>query len=267
MSIFVRKKQIDIMPRTIFIILCLLSSLSLTIKGEGLRVLFIGDSITDGGWGNSGGSAKPSDKRNHWDLNHIYGHSYMMLCASHFESLYPGQGYEFFNRGISGDTLKGLAIRCEKDILALRPDVLSILIGTNDVNEYLRQGAIGTFDLKTWESTYRALLDTVRKGNPDVKLMLCTPFVAQTGKLAQSADFPLRDSLVTACAGIVRKIATDYHATLVPFDTLFGKLLCKYPANDGKYWIWDGIHPTPAGHRRMADLWIEQAQSLLVISD
>ena len=252
------------MTRTLFIILSLLCSLSLTIKGEGLRVLFIGDSITDGGWGNSGGSAKPSDKRNHWDLNHIYGHSYMMLCASHFESLYPEQEYKFFNRGISGDTLRGLVIRCEKDIIALRPDVLSILIGTNDVNEYLRQGAIGTFDLKAWESTYRALLDTVRKANPDVKLVLCTPFVARTGKIGQSSDFSLRDSLVAECAGIVRQIATDYRATLVPFDTLFEQLLREHPVNKGRHWIWDGIHPTPAGHRRMADLWIEQADSLLV---
>lgn len=251
------------MTRTFFIILCLLSTLSLTIKGEGVRVLFIGDSITDGGWGNSGGSAKPSDKRNHWDLNHIYGHSYMMLCASHFESLYPEQEYEFFNRGISGDTLKGLAIRCEKDIIALRPDVLSILIGTNDVNEHLRQPPVGTFDFEGWESTYRALLDTVRKANPDVKLVLCTPFVAQTGKLAQSADFPLRDSLVAECATIVRKIAMDYHAILVPFDTLFDKLLREHPVNNGRHWIWDGIHPTPAGHRRMADLWIEQTHLLI----
>jgi hypothetical protein len=50
------------------------------------RVLFIGDSVTDGGWGRSGGSMKPSNKRNHTDLNHIYGHSFMMLCASHYES-------------------------------------------------------------------------------------------------------------------------------------------------------------------------------------
>ena len=48
---------------------------------KGMRFLFIGDSITDGGWGRSGGSMMPTEQRNQKDLNHIYGHSYMMLCV------------------------------------------------------------------------------------------------------------------------------------------------------------------------------------------
>ena len=46
---------------------------------KGVRFLFIGDSITDGGWGRSGGKMMPTEERNLKDLNHIYGHSYMML--------------------------------------------------------------------------------------------------------------------------------------------------------------------------------------------
>ncbi len=65
------------------------------------RVLYIGDSVTDGGWGRSGGSMIPSEQRNQKDLNHIYGHSYMMLCAAHYESTQPYAGLQFFNRGIS----------------------------------------------------------------------------------------------------------------------------------------------------------------------
>ena len=69
--------------------LTLLLSLSLCLNAGGKRILFIGDSITDGGWGKSGGSAKPSDKRTHWDMNHIYGHGYMFLCAAHYQAEYP----------------------------------------------------------------------------------------------------------------------------------------------------------------------------------
>ena len=76
--------------------------------GQGLRILFIGDSITDGNWGNSDGSAMPSAGRNLWDMNHIYGSGYMYLCASYYQSKYPGKGYEFFNRGISGNALADL---------------------------------------------------------------------------------------------------------------------------------------------------------------
>ena len=61
----------------------LLITLSLPyIKGKnhntGLRVLFIGDSITDGSWG---GGGKASAERNHWDKNHLFGSGYMYLVT------------------------------------------------------------------------------------------------------------------------------------------------------------------------------------------
>ena len=65
---------------------------------KGVRFLFIGDSITDGGWGRSGGKMMPTEERNQKDLNHIYGHSYMMLCAARIQSDYPEQETQFFNR-------------------------------------------------------------------------------------------------------------------------------------------------------------------------
>ena len=125
------------MKRFITIATCVLALTTVTAQ----RVLYIGDSVTDGGWGRSGGSALPSDKRNHWDLNHVYGHSYMMLCAAHYQSLYPYAGLEFFNRGISGNTLADLETRWEQDVVDMHPDVLSVLIGTNDVGEYLKNPA------------------------------------------------------------------------------------------------------------------------------
>ena len=86
------------------------------------RVLYIGDSVTDGGWGRSGGNMTPSNQRNLKDLNHIYGHSYMMLCAAHYESTQPYAGLRFFNRGISGNTLDDLKERWQQDVLNLKPD-------------------------------------------------------------------------------------------------------------------------------------------------
>ena len=132
--------------RTLCFLAASISSLLLSAQ----RVLYIGDSVTDGGWGRSGGSALPSEKRNHSDQNHVYGHSYMMLCAAHYQSLYPYGNLEFFNRGISGNTLTDLEQRWEQDVLALKPDVLSILIGTNDVGEYLKKPE-ADFDLQNWD--------------------------------------------------------------------------------------------------------------------
>ena len=96
------------------------------------KVLFIGDSITDGNWGNSCGMPTSSDERSQWDMNHIYGSGYMYLCATHYQGNYPEREYEFFNRGISGNTLADLQARWQKDVLDINPDVLSILIGTKD---------------------------------------------------------------------------------------------------------------------------------------
>lgn len=94
--------------------LCLLAASISSLFLSAQRVLYIGDSVTDGGWGRSGGSALPSEKRNHGDLNHVYGHSYMMLCAAHYQSLYPYGNLEFFNRSISGNTLTDLEQRWEQ---------------------------------------------------------------------------------------------------------------------------------------------------------
>jgi len=234
------------------------------IKGK--RVLFIGDSVTDGGWGNSGGGSQPSEERNHWDQNHIFGHSYMMLCASWYLSEYPEREYVFLNRGISGNDLDALAARWQKDVIDEHPDVLSVLIGTNDVHYQVerveRSSRSGRpappFDFDRWDREYRSLLDSALAHNPRLRILLATPFTAKVGNVGRSASFQLRDSLINKVCDITRAIARDYDATLVPYDSLFKALPLQYPEQGVSYWSWDGIHPTPAGHRRMADLWIER---------
>lgn len=228
------------------------------LMGTGKRVLFIGDSITDGGWGRSGGKPTPSEERNHKDLNHVYGHSFMFLCAAHYQSNYPEREYEFFNRGISGYTLKDLESRWQQDVIELNPDVLSVLVGVNDVYKHVSKNSDIPFDVAAWEETYRSLLDRTRQANPDIKLMLCTPFVAPTGKMSTSSAYSRTDSVIRECADAVRRLSETYNATLVPFDSLFEELLRQHPVDDGRHWIWDGIHPTAAGHHRMATLWIEK---------
>ncbi|MBO5824636.1 MAG: SGNH/GDSL hydrolase family protein [Prevotella sp.] len=230
----------------------------IVFKLNGKRVLFIGDSITDGGWGRSGGSMAPSGKRNHTDLNHIYGHSYMMLCAAHLESKLPDAGWKFFNRGISGNTLNDLENRWQQDALSLNPDVVSILIGTNDISYHLdslKNNPTKEFDFKAWESRYRSLLDLLRKQNPDVRLMLAAPFVSKDGRVGKAANYNLRHKLIERLAKIVERIAKDYNAQYLPYTKMFAQLTSEQPKPG--YWIWDGIHPTPAGHQHMADMWLE----------
>lgn len=244
------------MRRLLLLVLLLLPC---CLTAGGWRILFIGDSITDGGWGRSGGSMAAAEARNQHDLNHLYGHSFMLFAAAHFERQYPERGDQFFNRGISGYTLRDLHDRWESDLAAIRPDLLSILIGTNDVAKSLKEAA---FDIAAWEQSYRDLLDRTRKLLPEVKLVLCTPFVAATGRLRDAPDNARRQADIAACCAVVHRLAADYNALLVPFDTLFKEVQQQHPTVSGEHWIWDGIHPTAAGHRLMADRWIEVVSPL-----
>lgn len=117
------------MKKILFVAIALVV-LSFSVNGK-TRVLFIGDSITDAGWGRSGGRAIPSDKRNRSDQNHLLGQGYVYLCASYFTSEYPDSDFEFLNRGISGNTLPEMAARWQQDVIDLHPDVVSVLIGSN----------------------------------------------------------------------------------------------------------------------------------------
>ncbi len=238
-------------------ILCLLLSLGIMTGGaEGKRVLFIGDSITDGNWGRVS-SRKPSNERNHKDMNHIYGHSFMFICAAHMQSEYPEKDLVFFNRGMSGFTIYDMEQHWQEDALELKPDVLSILIGVNDAQKY-----VDDFDYAKWEQTYRSLLDKTLAQNPNLKIVLGAPFLAHIGRMKEKTNYAERKATVERCAEIVEKIANDYNAIFVPYDKMFADLLSAGTAPNETYWIWDGIHPTPAGHKRMADLWLEATKDL-----
>lgn len=221
-------------------------ALCAAINTDAKTVLFIGDSVTDGGWGRSGGSSIPSEQRNQNDLNHIYGHSYMMLCASRMQAQLPYADLNFINRGISGNTLTDLEARWKDDVINLQPDVLSVLVGTNDAAEYLdSQDRAKQFDYDAWKQRYSSLLTAVREKNPGVKILLGTPFVSSV----MSAE---RRAVTDSLAKHVRELAAEQNAICVPYDSLFRQLELRQPRKG--YWIWDGIHPTAAGHEKMAQL-------------
>ena len=196
----------------------------------GTRILFQGDSITDG---NRGRSADP---------NHILGHGYAFLIAAKFGAAFPEAKLEFFNRGVSGNTVLDLEKRWPKDTLDLKPDVLSILIGVND------KGRGVPFD--QFEQTYDKLLTDAKAANPKLKLVLCEPFIVnhlattpQHG--APNADIVLRQQ-------IVARLAKKHGAALVHFQAALDRATERAPA---LHWIWDDIHPTYSGHQILADEW------------
>jgi lysophospholipase L1-like esterase len=235
---------------------CIAFQLSSTEK-KGQRVVYMGDSITDSNWARMDGKSSAERKAKEWDKNHVLGSGYVYFCASYYLGNYPEKEYEFFNRGISGNTLADLEKRWQSDVIDMKPDVLSILIGTNDVNHYLREKVQEPFDFVGWEKTYRKLLDEALQSNPNMKFVLCAPFVEPIGSI-NNETYPKRSEMINQCVSIVERIAKDYKAVYLPYNTMFDTLIKQHPTSKNTYWIWDGIHPAPAGHNRMATLWIKQ---------
>lgn len=192
---------------------------------QGARILFQGDSITDG---NRGRSADP---------NHILGHGYVFITAARHGAAFPAAKLEFYNRGVSGNTVRELYKRWTKDTIELKPDLLSVMIGVNDHSKNV--------PLAEYEKTYDELLAAARADNPKVKLVLCAPFV-------KHKDGPVPEDIVARQA-IVAKLAAKYGAALVEFQKVFdAAVTAETPAD---YWIWDRVHPTYRGHQLMADEW------------
>jgi lysophospholipase L1-like esterase len=205
---------------------------------DGLTFLFQGDSITDGGRWREGS-----------DLNHIMGQSYPYLISSRLACDYPRRQLRFINRGISGNTVADLLDRWQPDAIDLKPDVISILIGVNDLDKFLRGDKDHSAD--QFEKRYRALLTLTMEKLPRARLILLEPFVLPVGRIG--GDWDRYSSEVLVRQKIVRGIAADFHAEFVPCQRAFNHALHEAPAD---YWIWDGIHPTPAGHELLAREWL-----------
>ena len=196
----------------------------------GARILFQGDSITDG---NRGRSADP---------NHILGHGYVFIIAARHGAAFPQARLEFMNRGVSGNTVLDLVKRWQKDTLELKPDVLSILIGVNDSGRHV--------PLDRYEQVYDKLLSDARAANPKIKLVLCEPFVVNHRAAAPPNGCPNAD--VVKRQEIVARLAAKYGAALVHFQQALDEACHRAPAS---HWIWDDIHPTYSGHQILADAW------------
>jgi lysophospholipase L1-like esterase len=217
----------------------------ITQEKENLRFLFQGDSITDGNRGRSE------------DPNHILGHGYCFAVASRIGADFPRSGFQFINRGVGGNTVSDLEKRWQPDSLDLKPDVLSLLIGINDVNASV-DGKEGALDAKAFESLYRKLLSSCRQQNPGLLIVLGLPFFFASGW--RKDQFEKWNPLVLEQADRIKQIAVDFNAVLVDYPRVFEAAQKRAPMD---YWIWDGIHPTVVGHELMAREWIKQVSHRL----
>ena len=193
------------------------------------KILFIGDSITD--CGRLTDSTAP------------HGTGYVYFVRNLLLARYPRHGLTVENRGISGNTVRDLKARWQADVIAEKPDVLSVKIGVNDVWRHIAGLPADHVPLEEYEATYRQLLAETRdKIGP--KLILVDPFLAET-----NPKDPFR-AMIDRYIQCVHKLAGEFGAVSVRTQQAFDELLKHQPVS---YCCADDrVHPNPVGHMLIA---------------
>lgn len=204
-------------------------------------ILFQGDSITDMNRGRNS------------DPNHLYGHSYVFLLASRLGYEYPEKNLTIYNRGISANRTIDLYSRWKEDALNLKPDVISILIGINDIALEKRNNS--GLDSAQYKKVYSLIIEETQEKLQNVQMVLCEPF--SFPMVLPEDDRNYMENEIKKRQEIVRILAEKYKCIFVPLQNEFDKAYYNHPELGYKYWMWDGIHPTAAGHQIIALKWLK----------
>ena len=188
-----------------------------------LKLLFQGDSVTDAG----------RDKRNYHDMGKGYPH----FAAAQIREALPDAEIEMINLGISGNRTDQLFDRLYPDAIELAPDVISILIGINDVWHRFGSSRIETTPEQT-EANYRAILERI-KTQTNAKIVMLQPFL-----LDCEQNQHLRPGL-DGLLPIIKRLADEYADLYIPLDELLAKAMQTQP--EPCYYSADGVHPNQNG--------------------
>ena len=204
------------------------------------KILFQGDSITDAG------------RNRDFDPESGYGYATLVKASIGLDKY--GE-YEFINKGIGGNRIIDLLARVKCDIINLKPDVMSILIGVNDVwHRFAFQNGVST---EKFEKYYCMLIEEIKEALPDTKIIILEPFVLKG--LATEENWNEFRAELEEKAVVSKRAAEKYNLKFIellkPFDELSEKV-------NAEYWLGDGIHPTAAGHEFIKREWIKAFEEL-----
>ncbi len=204
-----------------------------------MKIVFQGDSITDAG----------RDKRNY----HHMGNGYPKYATELIRASYPDIDFEFINQGISGNRTCQLFDRLYTDAIAFEPDVISILIGINDIWHRHGAGRIETTDEQI-ATNFRAIVERLRK-QTNAKILILSPF------LLDSEDKEEWRPEVERVIDIIRPLAKEFADAFIPLNELFAEALKTQP--EPKYYSGDGVHPNANGSEFIGKLYAEAFKKLL----
>lgn len=191
--------------------------------------LFIGDSITD-----DGRTIKGIE----------LGEGYVRLIDRALASVDPRP--TVVNRGINGDRVEALRRRWAVDALDVAPTRLTVMIGINDT--WRRYDSDDPTTAEAFEDDYRAILDASARGGAAITLY--EPFLVPVLAGQDEWRYDLDPKIA-----VVRKLADEFGATLIRTDEAFAREADRVGA---AFLLPDGVHPSDAGRRLLADLWLAE---------
>ena len=203
-----------------------------------MKILFQGDSITDAG----------RDRRNY----HHLGNGYPKYAAQYITAENPDIDFEFINFGISGNRTSQLFDRLYSDAIAFEPDIVSVMIGINDI-WHRHTHRVMTRDEQI-ETNYRAILTDLKKYT-NAKIIVISPYL-----LDCEDKEPVREDLKTVLP-IVRKLADEFADVYIPLDEHFEQALKTAP--EKLYYSADGVHPNANGAEFIGRLYANAIKKLL----
>ncbi|MBO4468539.1 MAG: SGNH/GDSL hydrolase family protein [Clostridia bacterium] len=209
-------------------------------------ILFQGDSITD--------CSRSRDNSKSMGL----GYPNLIKAKLGFDEPYS---YEFLNRGVSGNRVVDVYARIKADILNLRPDYMSILIGVNDIwHEVSWNNGVSP---DKYEKIYCMLIEEIKAELPDLKIMILEPFCLKGSATEDTEEQP--DKWNTFNGGVrevakrARAVAEKYGLPFVPLQDKFDEVSKN---KDTSYWLMDGVHPEAPGHELIARAWLKAFEKM-----
>ncbi len=198
---------------------------------DGDKIVMAGDSITDAGRG---------------DTDPPYGRGYVSQVRADFTQAYPELALSWENRGVGGDTVRQLAARWSRDVIAKQPDVLTVMIGINDVWRRFGDRPLEAVPADEYVSTLVTLLRQAQD-ETGAAIIVASPYMLE----ADRSD-PMRVAM-DLYGGLAREVANEIGADFIDVQAAFDRAM---EHSRGEEWTddrKDRIHLNADGHRIIAN--------------
>ncbi len=206
-------------------------------RDEKMKIVFLGDSITDGG----------RDRDDETSL----GNGYVKILADKLRPIYPDTDIELINKGIAGDEVSDLLARVRRDVIDLSPDAVVIMAGINEVIHKFRDGK--NLDLVKFENDLKTLITSIKSAG--IVVIFLEPFLLPAPDKLRMRKF-FNEELE-----ILDRVAGDLADEFVAYDEMFKGVAERIPYEQ---YSADGVHPTHRGSRLIADTAIKAIRKHLL---